>query len=316
MKPMEQWSFEISPVPPYNFELTASYITRFSPENSADKFDGSVYSRLLELGNRLFLIRVSSSGSVDKPLLSITVFCDSSIDQETQLSLKQISVRLLGANHNPKPFYELIANDGILKKTVEPLYGLHIPQTASIYEALIQAIVGQQVSSHVAKIIRLELVRRFGRSFESANENFFSFPCAVHLAKAGLDELKAIKLSTRKAEYIKDISEGVVSGEIALESLAGETDDGIREYLTRLRGVGDWTVEWLLVLAFGREDGFPYQDLALCRTLGKLLEIEKPLAPQEALRYSRQWSPYRSWVTAYIFAAIRSGALWSQARGV
>ena len=77
--------------------------------------------------------------------------------------------------------------------------------------------------------------------------------------------------------------------------------------LTGLRGVGLWTAQWLLIRALGRDDGFPHDDLALCRVLGQLLNKGKPFQPEEAREYSSRWSPYRSYVTAYLFAAMQSG---------
>jgi len=77
--------------------------------------------------------------------------------------------------------------------------------------------------------------------------------------------------------------------------------------LTGIRGVGLWTANWLFIRTLGRSDGFPHSDLALCRTLGRLLNGETPLSPEETLEYSRRWSPFRSYVTAYLFAAMRSG---------
>ena len=70
-----------------------------------------------------------------------------------------------------------------------------------------------------------------------------------------------------------------------------------------------WTAQWLLIRGLGRTDGFPHGDLALARTLGQLLGNQRPPWPNEALDYSRRWSPFRSYVTTYIFAAARSGRL-------
>ena len=76
-----------------------------------------------------------------------------------------------------------------------------------------------------------------------------------------------------------------------------------------IRGVGLWTAHWLLIRAIGSSDGFPHDDLALQRTLGLLVGGGNPLRPEQVLDYSRRWSPFRSYVTAYLFAALRSGRL-------
>ena len=125
--------------------------------------------------------------------------------------------------------------------------------------------------------------------------------------EAGVDRLRALGFSARKAEYITEISRKVSSGHLDLEGMHALSDEEIIQVLTGLRGVGLWTAQWLLIRALGRDDGFPHGDLALCRILGQLLREGKPFPPEEALEYSRRWAPYRSYVTAYLFAAMRSG---------
>ena len=110
---------------------------------------------------------------------------------------------------------------------------------------------------------------------------------------------QAFALSSRVA-----VLKGVYHVFVGLQT---KPDEDVIYALTNIRGVGLWTANWLFIRALGRTDGFPHGDLALCRALGLLLNMGTPLSPEEALDYSRRWSPYRSYVTAYMFAAIRSG---------
>lgn len=201
--------------------------------------------------------------------------------------------------------------DPHLAPLVRSLYGLHVPRTASVYEALVLAILGQQISSHVARLLRTLLIQTYGAKIEVDGASYQAFPRPEALVVAGVEGLRAIKLSARKAEYIVDIAAQVASGELDLERLATQDDDTVVQGLTSLRGVGLWTVHWLFIRALGRTDGFPHGDLALRRALGLLVNRGVPMSPEEALDYSQRWSPYRTYVTAYLFAAIRSGRLAS-----
>ena len=98
----------------------------------------------------------------------------------------------------------------------------------------------------------------------------------------------------------------MASGELDLESLLVRRDDEVIRMLTSIRGVGMWTTQWLLIRGLGHADGFPHDDLALERTLGILVSNGRPLRSDEALEYSHRWSPFRSYVTTYMFAAVRS----------
>ena len=99
----------------------------------------------------------------------------------------------------------------------------------------------------------------------------------------------------------------VVSGELNLERLRALPDEEVIRALTCIRGVGPWTAQWLLIRGLSRSDAFPHGDLALRRTIVNLLKDDSFFRPEEALKHSRRWSPFRSYVTAYIFAAVRAG---------
>jgi len=305
---MKQTILTLRPTPPYDFNLTAAHATFFRKGFGADTFEDGVFRQLLDMGECLYLISVRSLGTVDSPALEVEI-TGNELDCAVTTQIRQQVAWILGTDQDLAPFYHIALQDQTLAPLIQALRGLHLPHTASVYEALILAILGQQINSHVAHLLRRLLVQAYGPTLEVSGATYLGFPRPGDLATAGVDGLCAVKLSTRKAQYIADISTSVVSGQLNLEELRTCSDEEVIHTLTSIRGVGLWTVHWLFILALGRADGFPHGDLALCRVLGQLLNTNTPLSPQAALDYSRRWSPFRSYVTAYIFAAIRSGML-------
>lgn len=303
---MERAVISLKPASPYSFTLTAAYATSFQGRYGGDIFENGLYQRLLDLDGRLCLAGVRASGTEDSPMLEIELLSPSLDGAMVDRACERINW-VLDTDRDIKPFYKMVQNDRVLMPLVQELRGLHIPHTASVYEALIQAILGQQISSHVARKLRTLLVEAYGSTLEVAGVIHRSFPRPDALVEAGVDGLRALGFSARKAEYITEISRKVSSGQLDLESMQALSDEEIIQALTVLRGVGLWTAQWLLIRALGRDDGFPHGDLALCRILGQLLREGKPFPPEEALEYSRRWVPYRSYITAYLFAAMRSG---------
>lgn len=305
---MKQVVFNLKPVPPYDFNLTAGYATYFRRTTGAESYQDGVFQRSLDVGDTLCLANVRSLGTMDSPSLEVGIIgtkLDKAVVTKAQ---KQISW-ILGIDQNLLPFYRMAQNDRALSPLVKRLRGLHIPHTASIYEALVLAILGQQINSHVARLLRTLLIETYGPTLEISGNIYHCFPRATNLATAGITGLRAIKLSARKAQYIVDISNRIILGQLDLESLRLRPDEEVIRTLTSLRGVGLWTTHWLFIRALGRNDGFPHEDLALCRTLSRLLNSAIPFTPAATLEYSQQWSPFRSYVTSYLFAAIRSGLI-------
>jgi len=303
---MERTVVTLRPAPPYNFDLTAAYATYFRGRYGSDTFEDGIFQRLLDLGDCLCLASVRSSGTIDLPSLEVEL--TSSYLGDTNITKAQNQIAwILGIDQDITPFYHLAQDDSTLAPLVQALKGLHISHTASVYEALVLAILGQQISSHVARVLRTLLIETYGPMLEVSGVIYHSFPRPDDLMAAGLNKLRALGFSARKSQYIVDISAGVASGKLNLEELRTQSDEEVIRRLTNIRGVGLWTVHWLFIRALGRTDGFPHSDLALCRILGKLLNANTPLKPEEALEYSYRWSPFRSYVTAYLFAAMRSG---------
>ena len=305
---IQKATFDLRPKPPYNFDLTGGNLGYFRGRYGVEIFENGIYRRLLDLDGRLFFAAVYSTGTVDSPRLEVELRGENLDDAEIASARCQLAW-ILGADDDPTPFYDMTMGDAALAPLAKMFYGLHLTHTSSTYEALVLVILGQQISFHVARMLRTLLIQTFGPRMELGGETYYAFPRPEALVTAGVDGLRDIKFSARKAQYIVDISARVGSGELDLEGLRGRPDEEVVRSLTAIRGVGLWTAHWLLIRSLGRSDGFPHGDLALQRNLGVLVNGGAPMSADEALEYSKRWSPYRSYVTGYLFAAGRSGRI-------
>jgi DNA-3-methyladenine glycosylase II len=302
MKRVVLWLF---PKPPYSFELTAGSATFFRTRYGADIYEDGTFLRPLDIVKGLCLTQVRSKGTTDSPKLEVTVIGN----RLNSASLEQVTQKLswmLGVDQDVRPFYHSALNHPMLKPLIEGLWGMHIPRTASAYEALIQAILGQQINSHVAGMLRRLLIEKYGPVIKVEDTSYYGFPRPETLAGTDVSALRNIKISARKAEYIIDVSQDVASGKLNLERLLAESAPAAIRVLTALRGVGLWTAHWLMIRSLGHSDGFPHTDLALCRIMTQLTGIAEMSSPEKTLKFSERWSPFRSYVTAYLFAALRS----------
>ena len=298
--------FEITPTAPYDFDLTVGSMTFFQARHAADMFEDGVLRRVLSLRDKPALVAVRSVGSVEQPKLAVEVSGEDMTSADTDEAL-DIVRRMLATDADIAGFYDMALDDPHLTPMIRNMYGLRPTCAPTAYEALVLAILGQQISTHVARMLRNLIIETYGDRITIGGEMLHSFPRPQTLADAGPDGLRAIKFSMRKAEYITGISQQIVSGELSLEAMRDMPDEEIVSSLLALRGVGAWTAHWMLIRAFGRPDGFPHGDLALQRMMGILVGDGSPMTPEDALAYSERWSPWRSWVTAYMFGAGRTG---------
>ena len=305
---MKKTTISLTPVSPYSFDLTAAYATYFQGQYGSASYIDGIFRQLLMLQDRRCLVSVRSAETTDSPELEVLIESPG-LNESMVSEARRLAGLILGIDQNLSAFYRMALKDEALAPIVKDLFGLHIPQTGSVWEALIFAILGQQISAHVARTLRTLLVQTYGFSLNTPGATCYSFPKPETLAGAGVNGLRSIKIGRQKALYITDIASAVVTGELDLEGLKNTPDEEVISTLTGIMGVGPWTAQWLLIRGLGRPDAFPDGDLALRRTMGILIKGGSPFSPQEARKYSRRWSPYRSYVTAYLFAAVRSNRL-------
>lgn len=297
----------IKPTAPYDFELTAGQpnYSRDQEFKTEDYVDGS-YIRLLDLGNKAALASVRSSGDADNPELAVALTGEDLTDDDAERAAQQISW-LLGCDQDLRPFYDAVGDDPVLADVVGQFYGYHNTRTASVFEALVQAVMGQQIATAVARIVRNLLIEHYGVRATVAGREWYAFPRADTLAKTEVADLRQLKLSVRKSEYIQGIARAALESPDGFEGMHDLPDEEVVNRMVALRGVGQWTAQWVLVRALARPDGFPIGDLALRRTVAGLYFDGAEINDEQLLEFSQRWSPWRSYATAYLFAALRAG---------
>ena len=228
----------IAPIPPYDFLLTAgqpSYSR--NQEYKTEEYTDDAYIRLLDLGDKVALASVRSTGAVDDPELSVTLTGDDLDDSDGKRAAAQLTW-LLGCDQDLRPFYDSVSGDPVLADVVTDFYGYHNTRTASVYEALVQAVMGQQIATAVARIVRNLLVQHYGVRATIAGREWYAFPRAADLAVAEIDDLRQLKLSYRKSEYIQGIARAALDAPEGFEEMHHLPDDDVVRQMVALRGGG------------------------------------------------------------------------------
>lgn len=164
------------------------------------------------------------------------------------------------------PFYRSV--DVTLKPLIRHLRGLKPPRTATAHEALIIAFTEQQITTRLARTFQNRMVLKYGKPFQLGELKFHTFPSPHSLASASKEDLKHLGLSRNKADFIVEASRSVASGELDLEALKGRPTTEAREVLLSIKGVGEWTADYVLSRGLGRPEMVPYYDLGARDTIG------------------------------------------------
>ncbi|MBX5449105.1 DNA-3-methyladenine glycosylase family protein [Thermogemmatispora sp.] len=185
----------------------------------------------------------------------------------------------------------LKARDSVLASAIERVGPCTLVPDPNLFEALVDAIISQQISVQAADAIMTRL-----RSLLPPGPIQ-----AQPLANLDVRQLQAIGLSSQKIRYVHDLCSCVLSGKLDLQQLPTLDDEAVIRALTAVRGVGRWTAEMILIFSLGRLDVWPVDDLGLAEGLRLLYNLEERPTRKAVLAFGERWRPYRTVATWYIW---------------
>jgi len=185
--------------------------------------------------------------------------------------------------------HERLRDDPALAPLVDEYGALALDPADDPFRRLVQSIVSQQVSTASATAIRERLYDRFEVT-----------PAAM--ADADPDALRAVGLSSQKAEYVRHVADAFLEGDYSVAAFEGVADDAVIDELTEIHGVGVWTAKMYLMFGLGREDVFPVEDLGVRNGMERVHDEE--LSRTEMVERAARWRPYRSYASLYLWRAV------------
>lgn len=185
-------------------------------------------------------------------------------------------------------------NDSKIEKISKSIELPIISKTEDIYLDMLEVIVSQQLSGKVAKVI----YNRFLNLFEN------NYPSPEILAKTEDDTLRGVGLSGAKTNYVKNLAEFASKNDLSVDHIESLSDDEIVELLTKIKGIGKWSVEMILIFSLQRPDVFPYDDLVIKKSMIDVYGIKKEGKELIAkmISIAEKWRPNRTLASRYLWA--------------
>jgi DNA-3-methyladenine glycosylase II len=188
----------------------------------------------------------------------------------------------------------IVRADPAFRRIVETTGGMELrPEADSPFEALLSAIVFQQLAGAAARSIHGRVVTVLGGEVA---------PEKVLAAKP--EALRAAGLSANKLAAIIDLAAKFVDGTVPVHDLDALSDDEIVERLVQVRGVGRWTAEMFLIFQLHRPDVWPVDDLGVRNGWGRIHDLSAPPTPKELAALGDPFRPYRSTAAWYCWRAV------------
>lgn len=298
---MESLSFSLRPAPPFRLDLTA-WALRRRARNIVDRRDGTTYRRVLVVGEMPVEASVTQVGSSEEPKITVRL-TGPRLTAEARAQVVQLLSRALGLKTNLQPFYALAARDRRLGPLVEQFRGLKPPRFPSAFEAFVNAIACQQLSLTVGIELLNRQATHCGPTISPTGSVQHAFPSAEDLLRVKAPTFRHLGLSYSKARSLLSLSRDALNGQFQPEELQELNNESAVGESLKLRGVGRWTAEYVLLRGLGRLDTFPGDDVGARNRLAMWLGRGGPLDYDAVRRAVKRWQPYAGLVYFHLLLA-------------
>jgi AraC family transcriptional regulator of adaptative response / DNA-3-methyladenine glycosylase II len=200
---------------------------------------------------------------------------------------------LFDLNSRPDIIASHLASDARFTRVAARCAGLRVPGAFDGFELIVRAILGQRVSVRAATTLAGRVAAAAGEPIETpfAELNRLS-PSAERLADAAPSELRALGVSTIRAESIRIVALMVARRQLDLKP--GPDPETVTHALQELPGIGDWTAQYVAMRALRWPDAFPAGDLGL-------LKASRATSARDLRDTAEAWRPWRSYAAMYLW---------------
>jgi len=187
----------------------------------------------------------------------------------------------------------LAAVDPTMGRVIDAWQGKgHLASRGDPFTTLARSIVGQQISVKAAQAVWLRFEKAAGTM------------APARVARMRLTTMTKAGLSTRKAEYVRDLAVHFVAGTVDPSHWSALDDEAVIAELVQVRGIGRWTAEMFLIFNLLRPDVFPLDDLGLLKAIAVNYNEGQSVSKAEAAAFGVRWQPWRTVATWYLWRSL------------
>lgn len=191
--------------------------------------------------------------------------------------------------------HHLAAVDPVQSELVKKYGPCRLTPQTDYFAVLCESIISQQLAVKAADAIHGRFTAYYG-----------DLPAPAAVLATPAEDLRALGLSGKKAEYILDLAAKVAGGAITPSRFPAMADDDIIAQLVSVKGVGVWTAHMFLIFALNRPDVLPVGDFGVRKAMMQCYGLEGMPEKAEMETVAAPWRPWRSIASWYLWRSLEN----------
>lgn len=288
---------------PANFDMNANlgYLTREKNE-CLYEIENNIITKVIAIGEMQSLVQISV---IDNQQMVVQFLNGSRpIEKREREKIATYILEWFDLDNDLTPFYEMANTDPLLQIPAQKFYGLRVIDIPDLFEALCWGVLGQQINLAFAYSLKRQFVESFGDSIEWNGKKYWVFPPYERIAQLEPTDLAAIKMTVKKSEYIIGIARLMACGELSKEQLMKMNFKEAEKSLIKIRGIGPWTANYVLMRCLRFQTAFPIDDVGLINSIKTLRNMNQKPTKEEILALSIPWKNWESYATFYLWRVL------------
>lgn len=300
-------SWILPSIPPHDWYICLDINSYFDHEHQPAEIFEQGFTRPIPLAQRDVLVTIFFNGDPENPEFHIE--CDEDLDKAEIEEANAALERILGTNLDLRPLYDQAAADPVLQPKLEEYYGLKRMSRASLLEDIINRIVQMQLSHKpTARRMVWNVREAYGTHLVHNGSTIPAWPRAFQLAKADPVQIRKLGPTLRKGEYLTDLAQEIVAGNIDLEHLdKNVSPKKFYNDISSIRGIGPTTAQDLMLFR-NRTDAYFHSNVkkgeerGLRRWILMSYGADPAVTDENAFQeFIRLWKGYESAAVEFLF---------------
>ena len=293
----------LTPVPPFDFAHTLAVLARIQADGVYKRVGGNSLTQAFRVGGGPVLVGLSSTGTVARPKLRAVLSAPDALGKKRVEAVLERVRWYLGLDDDLTPFYALARRDDAFRPVLEQLYGYHQVKFPTLFTCICWALITQRTPNSFAFKSMATLSETLGSAVTADGVAYTVFPEPADFLAPGAPPLVlAATNNTRKTERLLPLARALLAEDEAF--LRTASYDEAYSRLKKFPGLGDWSVQYILLRGLGRYERSPWTDTWLLEGVSRAYTGGLSISRGDAAKLAESYGWYQGLWVHYLKTAL------------